>query len=202
MKRETTRVFKILGWMLVVLIVMPMIVLTVMNFKSNSEHECQKGPLAAISKCRFYQSVSSVVSYDPWYSDANGKLDEASCNIVKEGENKLPFSEMQGGYLTAAFVYKISCETLGQGIHGTCYASQKMSSNGNARYVKILIAETCESSRYFEGSKYTIQDGDVIEMKSDWGTPLKDIPDENTGNVEPTQIFGGNMPKFGLSRRG
>ena len=202
MKKAVSKIFKILGLICMILFVVPVIILTALHLKAQHDYECQPGPLGQISECNFHQSMFSWMNGGSWYSDATGTLDQASCKVVTEGEDKLSFPQKQGGKIATISVYKISCETLGQDIKGVCYASQSMTGNGNTRYAKIVIADECKTARYFEGSKYIIRDGEVEGVTKDWVTPYKDIPDETTGKVEPIKVYGENTRKSPLSRRG
>ena len=203
MKENTKLTLQIIGLLggLVVLIPVAMIcIYFVSSWISEWNRGCEKGPLESISKCDYQQSSESWMNSGWWHSDAIGELDAASCKIVTDGEDKLPMTEMNGQEAVPTNIYKVSCENFGQSIAGVCYASQRAATNGNSRYVKILIVDGCNNARYFEGSKYTIQDGKVTGYN--WGTPIKDIPDEKTGKVEPTQVYGEIPNKTGLYRRG
>jgi hypothetical protein len=202
MDKTGKKAFKILGVIAVVIVAIPILLggfVLFMNWKDTWGHDCEQGPLVSISKCSYDQSSESWMNSGWWHSDATGILDDASCKIITDGEDQLPFVEMNGQEAVPTSVYKVSCENFGQGITGTCYASQRMAVNGNSRYVKILIANGCNDVRYFEGSKYTIQDGKAAEYN--WSTPIQDIPDEKTGKVEATRVYGEIQRKSGLCER-
>lgn len=158
------------------------------NWNGIVGNTCEQGPLSRITKCSYDQSAESWMNSGWWHSDALGPIDEASCKLVNDGEDQLPFTEMVGRETVITPIYKVSCENFGRGINAACYASQRLAGDGSTRYVKILMVKGCQDARYFEGSKYTIRHGEVEEY--DWTTPIPDIPDEKTGKADPTRIYG------------
>jgi hypothetical protein len=159
-----------------------------MDWRDTWNHECEKGPLASVTSCQYDQSSQSWMNSGWWHSDAAGPLDPLSCEVLKAGKDQMSIVEKLGDDPHPTVIYKVSCELFAKGEKGVCYASQRAAVNGNSRYVKILMANGCENVRYFEGSKYSIVNGEVTPVN--WGYPYEGIPDENTGKVPTLQIEG------------
>lgn len=192
MTERGEKYLKIFIYFICVLIAIPfagLVIILALSFKDIYFHDCEKGPLQSIASCKFDQSADNWMSNGWWYSDATGQLDEASCKIATNADDKLPMTENYGDKEHLTAIYKVPCDTFGVGTEGTCYAAQRMATNFNSRFVKVLIVKDCHNARYFEGSKYTIIDGQPAQP-GDWTEPYENIPDENTGKLPEKTVYG------------
>ena len=101
-----------------------------------------------------------------WYSDAMGPL---KVSMIQQFHDK-PKSPMVIDKKTS--VSPVGCEIIlgaeGSLANKLCYASQRVSSNGNARYFAALIVEKdAHIARYFTGAEYMLVNGKPAEVGRD-----------------------------------
>jgi hypothetical protein len=70
----------------------------------------------------------------------------------------------------------VNCQLFGSDEKNICYASQRLSANGNSRYVDILINTGECGARYFIGSKMTLIDNKPHAVDN-YQIPYKNIPE-------------------------
>jgi hypothetical protein len=165
---------KLLKILLIFFALFGLVIFVFTVYASIPSDECSKGPLGFIQECKT-DSSSSLLSFQSsgwWYEDATGDLKREICDEIRGKAEKITFktSEKETG------LYKVNCQLFGIDEKNICYASQRLSANGNSRFVNILINTGECGARYFSGSKVNLID-DKPHVVDDWSTPYKNIPE-------------------------
>lgn len=133
---------------------------------------CDQGPLEKIQACKKDHSYYTWQGSGWWFSQAEGTLTPELCTKILA---KAPQLSINADTRTLVTVNVLNCEILGLNNKAICYASQKLASNGNSRYVTVLATDAyCKDALYFTGSKASIKNGEPLRIDH-WQEPYEGI---------------------------
>lgn len=138
--------------------------------------ECEKGPLIQVETCAKDHSTFTWMGSGWWYSDATGMPSEHLIAQINASKTILTLSSGES-------LEKINCATISDSNgEDFCYATQRLSGNGNSRiFLALWVSKDYKHARFFEGARYMLLKGRPTEVGRDIYPGIPKVASDNLG---------------------